>query len=223
MSIRTGLRRGRRMGLAAAVLVLSGACQLAGSIPASAQGIAEILAQCQNTSSTSVRRLDACARLIDDKSVDVEIRIEAMLNRGTVLESQGEDMAAIEQYTLALELDPANALAHFNRANVLDLIGQTERALRDYDRAIELDPSDPDFYSNRGLALLEAGNAIKAIEDFDRALKLGSPEAATLVARAAAYEKAGRSSAAIDDYRKALALESSNAEAAEGLERLNGK
>jgi tetratricopeptide (TPR) repeat protein len=204
-----------------ACLLVAGA---AFTVPVRAEApIAERLADCQSTTLVIARRLSACESVGGDKTADPEIRIEALLSAGILLEGADEEQAAIEHYTRVIEIDPAHAVAHYNRANVLELIGQTERALRDYDKAIELDPTDPDFYNNRGLVLLETSETEKALADFDRAFSLGGGELTLRLNRGAVYEKQGRKDAAIADYEKALTLEAGNAAALEGLERLGVK
>ncbi|MDX2158678.1 MAG: tetratricopeptide repeat protein [Hyphomicrobiaceae bacterium] len=193
------------------------------AVTSAANDVADRLAACQDEAAKATRRLEDCSRVIDDTSVDSEIRVEAMLVRGTVLESLGESQAAVAQYTAAIALDGSNAIAYFNRANVLDQIGQTERALVDYDKAIALDPHDPDFYANRGQVLLETEQVERAIEDFSRALSIGPNELAVLLARAAALEKLARKDGAIADYRKVLSLEPGNSDAKDGLIRLGEK
>ncbi len=184
---------------------------------------AERLAACQSTTLAVTRRLSACDAVAGDMSVDPEIRIEALLNAGILLEAEDQEREAMERYTRVIELDPTHAVAYFNRANVLELVGQMDRALRDYDKAIELDASDPDFFNNRGLVLLEMSEAEKALADFDKAFSVGGAELAMRLNRGAAYGKLGRKDAALADYEKALTLDAGNADALEGLQRLGVK
>lgn len=189
--------------------------------PAHAQGkTAEALARCQDDDADASKRKAACNTVIEDKSIDAEMRAEALVNLGLAHEAAGEDQQAIQIYTELIATDAASSVAYFNRGNVLERIGQSERALGDYNKAISLDATDPDYFENRGLLLLESGVNDKALEDFDQAIKLGQNDSGVFVARATALEKLGRKADAAADYKKALDIEPGNADAGEGLKRV---
>jgi tetratricopeptide (TPR) repeat protein len=185
--------------------------------------LAQMLALCQDDSGETEKRLAACTLVIDDKSVEQDMRIEALMNRGTALEARGDYGAALEDYSIVISLDPASALAHYNRGNVHGRMARPEKALADYDKAIALDPKDADFYTNRGLTHADLGNYEKAIEDFDRSIHLGLVEAAIWSARGLANERLGRTADAKADYRRALELDDQDEEALGGMERLGSR
>jgi tetratricopeptide (TPR) repeat protein len=60
---------------------------------------------------------------------------------------------AIQDYTKALEVDPANSFAYYNRGITKDRMGDFEGAVADFSSAITLDPGNADFYHNRGFSL----------------------------------------------------------------------
>lgn len=184
---------------------------------------AELLALCQDDSGEDEKRLAACTIIVDDTSADVDLRIEALLNRGTVREAAEDYDGALEDYSAVIGLNPASALAHFNRANVLGHLERPQDALKDYDKAIELDPKDGDFYVNRALVHSDLGDHLKAVEDLSRAIKMGLEEAAIYTARGQANEQLGRTDAAIADYRTALTLDDDDDDAKQGLDRLKDR
>lgn len=60
---------------------------------------------------------------------------------------------AIQDYTKALDVDPANSFAYYNRGITKDRMGDFEGAVADFSSAISLDPGNADFYHNRGFSL----------------------------------------------------------------------
>lgn len=60
---------------------------------------------------------------------------------------------AIQDYTKALDVDPANSFAYYNRGITKDRMGDFEGAVADFSSAISLDPANADFYHNRGFSL----------------------------------------------------------------------
>jgi tetratricopeptide (TPR) repeat protein len=65
----------------------------------------------------------------------------------------GDYLCAIENYTKALELKPAWAIAYNNRGAAFEFIGKTERAIEDYRKAVQLDPDFHNAKSNLDDAL----------------------------------------------------------------------
>lgn len=55
---------------------------------------------------------------------------------------EGEYEAAIEQFTLAIKLNPELALAYYWRASTYQRLGQVEKAVADYRKALELEPEE---------------------------------------------------------------------------------
>lgn len=213
-------RRRAGQGWTAGLALLAG---IAVSVPADARAserTAQALAACQDGQAAPAKRIASCTQLSGDKSIDNEIRVEALINLGLAMEASGDDQGATRAYTDAIALDASSSVAFFNRGNVLDRLGQTERALADYNKAIEQDATDPDFYNNRGLLLMEMGQAAKALDDFNAAIRLGLADAGVFASRAGALEKLGKKAEAVADYRKAIELEPGNTEAQEALKRL---
>ena len=79
---------------------------------------------------------------------------------------------AYEDFSRAIEIDPARADAYVGRANTLLTLGRYEESLPDYNRAIEIDPELANAYANRGSAHSHLGQYEKAIADYEKALEL---------------------------------------------------
>jgi tetratricopeptide (TPR) repeat protein len=71
------------------------------------------------------------------------------------LKEKGLIADAIKDFTTAIALDPAYALAYNNRAAAFKEQGKLDRAIEDYTSAINLEPGIVDAYIN--LSLLRMG------------------------------------------------------------------
>ena len=83
--------------------------------------------------------------------------------------------AAIEEFSMAIEIDPTYSYAYYNRALEYFRIGELERSLADYNKAMELEPDNPYWTVERGFLHMELGYREKAIIDLERAIELGLP------------------------------------------------
>ncbi len=92
--------------------------------------------------------------------------------KGTVKQHLGDYKAALEQFTIALELVPSDAKFHQSKGTALRLLGRNEEALASYDKAIALDPKIAQFYVNRASIHEKLKNPEASLKDLDDALKL---------------------------------------------------
>ena len=72
---------------------------------------------------------------------------------GSIYQKIGMVDGAIEEYTLAIGLDPANVEAYVNRGELLIAKGNFAQAAADFKKAIELDPNGQNPVANRARAL----------------------------------------------------------------------
>lgn len=107
-------------------------------------------------------------------------------------------MAAIEDSTKAIKLDPNNAIAYSNRGRTYIYLGEYGEAVKDCSRAIELAPDDVVAYNNRGFAYNGLGEYKKAFLDCSKAIELW-PEFAN------PHRHLGNAYAALRQPEKALA------------------
>ena len=71
--------------------------------------------------------------------------------RGNAHSAMGANQQALENYNIAIQLDPRNVLAYNNRAVTHQKLGHFESAIRDYTKAIDLAPNDATAYNNRAV------------------------------------------------------------------------
>ncbi len=94
-------------------------------------------------------------------------------NFGVKLREKGKIDEAIEQYQIALKMNPDYLDAHVNLGNIfLDDKGWIDKAIEQYQIAIKLNPNDVDARNNLGNAFLSKGWTDKAVEQYQIALKL---------------------------------------------------
>ena len=80
---------------------------------------------------------------------------------------------AIEDYDVAIRLNPDLAVAFSNRGNVHRKESRFDRAIKDYDKAIQFKPDDGQVFADRGLAYEKKGERDQAMRDFIKAYDLG--------------------------------------------------
>jgi tetratricopeptide (TPR) repeat protein len=75
-----------------------------------------------------------------ERSVNPDDRVSATINRGRLLQRQGEYFAAEKAFTEALARDPQSFAAMFGRAAARESSGELEGAAEDYLAAIKINP-----------------------------------------------------------------------------------
>lgn len=126
------------------------------------------------------------------------------------LRKQGNYSAAIEEYALALRLDPRHFKSLFNRGFAYDKLGQFQQAIEDYSAAIEINPDYAFCFYNRGITYDHMGDLKAAISDFTRAVQLQPTNADFFHNRAFVYRKLQHWADAIDDYTTILRFSPQN-------------
>jgi tetratricopeptide (TPR) repeat protein len=106
------------------------------------------------------------------------------INRGIALASTRQYVRALEDFNVAIRINPHEALAYYNRGNVHYDLSHYGKAVADYGRAIKLDPENALFYYNRALAYDRSGKPKNAIQDLKRAIEI-NPEFAVAEAHLA--------------------------------------
>jgi tetratricopeptide (TPR) repeat protein len=97
-------------------------------------------------------------------------------NRGLEFGKAGLFDKAIEDFTMAIRINPSYSLAYNNLGYTYYLLGQRERALDGYNKAIELDRNYARAYVNRGVLYIDSNNEDRALSDFQKACELGDQE-----------------------------------------------
>jgi len=147
--------------------------------------------------------ISACTRIIQAAG-DTTYGAKAYANRGIGYDLKGDHDRAIEDYNVAIRIDPEDAFAYNNRGNAYRGKGDYDRAIADYNKAIGLDPKFAMAYNNRGAAYKGKGDNERAISDYSQAILLNPQFALALVNRGSAYRSQNEYERAIVDFTAAI-------------------
>lgn len=93
-------------------------------------------------------------------------------NRGIAYSNIGKDVAAIKDFTKAIELAPNEIYLYYNRGLAYIFTGKYEMAVSDFSKVIEMNTQEDSAYYNRGLAYYYLGENEEAILDFSFTIAL---------------------------------------------------
>ncbi|CAG7938070.1 unnamed protein product [Penicillium nalgiovense] len=96
---------------------------------------------------------------------------DKLKSEGNALMAKKDYAAAIEQYTKALEIAPANPIYLSNRAAAFSASGQHEKAAADAEVAAAADPKYSKAWSRLGLARFDMGDYHAAKEAYQRGIE----------------------------------------------------
>ena len=133
---------------------------------------------------------------------------EAFLERGRGYLVSGRYVAAINDFTKGIEIEPDNAELHSHRASVYSTAGDAKNALLDYEKAIQCDANYAPAHQGRGLLRFANGELDESIADFDSAIRLDPEFASAYYYRAMAHREAQSNGLAEADFAEAQRLDS---------------
>ena len=116
-------------------------------------------------------------------------------------------MKAINDYTIAIELEPEDYQSVNNRGLLHYYLGDYEKAISDLTISIEAYPSRAVSYDFRGCAFRENGALSEALKDFNKAIELDSDDPIIFHNRALVWLELDEQEKAIEDLNKALKLD----------------
>lgn len=154
--------------------------------------------------------LAECAKALrmkpERKWVDYAHRLEAFAydKRGELRSEAGDELAALDDFSHAIERNPRRWQAAHNRAVSHAMLGNFEQAMADFERTIRLRPQYPNAYFNRAELRREAGQLPLAVADYDRALELNPLDFAALVGRGQTRMKLNQLDTALADCQTVL-------------------
>jgi tetratricopeptide (TPR) repeat protein len=124
---------------------------------------------------------------------------------GNVHAHNGDRIAAVKDYSRALELDPKMATGYADRGFVLNDLRHPDQAAKDFQTALQLDPRYGEAHLGMGYANLQLHRPRPALKQLDIAEKLLGKSHAGHLARAEAYRQEQDYPHAAAEYRMALA------------------
>ena len=188
----------------AAVAILLGA---AASAPARAQ-VALQQAGCSLTANAPPDVvIRDCTEVLSARNGNARQGAADLIVRGRAYRATGRLDAAIVDYTEAIALDPAAALAYYSRGIAYFSKGEFDRAVADYSDALRLRPGDVLTLQNRGHAYQAKADYAPAIADYSQAINLEPRFASAYNDRCYARTLSGRDlPQALADCNEALKL-----------------
>ena len=146
---------------------------------------------------------------------DIHTRAKMHTELGSLYFENDNYIVALEEFTLAISINPNYAQAYSTRGLVLYYVQELESAEKDFKRALDLDEKDPEINNNFGWFLCQTKREKDAISYFQRAIKnplYQTPGMAYLNA-GSCYIKMGDLDLAEDSVRKALRFMPGNSQA----------
>lgn len=139
-------------------------------------------------------------RLVDIPSWDF------FVNQAFDCLKNNQQYEALEFYTKAISLNPAETKIYHDRGHTHFVLGKYKQANEDFDRALELDQNNLIARINRGVLLNKLGLFNQAIVDFDYALGLDATNSVCYSNRAVSYFEIGLYLKAKIDILRALEI-----------------
>ncbi|KAF0218422.1 MAG: hypothetical protein FD174_2883 [Geobacteraceae bacterium] len=140
-------------------------------------------------------------------------------NLGTALNQQGFVDEAIDQFQIALRLDPANADVRHNLGVAYVAKGLMDEAIKEYRAAIGLNPASAQAHNSLGGAYVGKGLIDEAIEEYGIALRLDPSYADAHNNLGAANGVKGKIDEAVAHLEAAVRLRPDNADFHNNLAR----
>lgn len=129
-------------------------------------------------------------------------------NRGIAKALLHEYESAIEDFNLAIKLDPNNLLIYYNNRGAVNYRKEKyNSAISDYSKAIKTNSNNVNasiVYTNRGIAYVEKKEFDKAIRDYSKSIEIFNEREWFYICRGMAYTEKGEYDKAIEDYEVAL-------------------
>ena len=151
--------------------------------------------------------LDEAIRCLTE-SIHLKPSHEAYYTRGMIHRHKGNLDEAIQDYDVAITMEPEKAENYNNRGNVRRDQGDLDGAISDYDTAIRLDENATKALLNRGVARRIQKDTKGALADFNEALRHKSEDAdevaETFYQRGCLRHVMGALDDAIKDYKWTL-------------------
>jgi tetratricopeptide (TPR) repeat protein len=105
------------------------------------------------------------------EAINLKPSYEAYFNRAIFRRAIGDPVGAIQDYSLAIEINPNEDQAYNNRGNARRDIGDLDGALLDYNKGLIKKPGSPKVLINRGVVQKLKGNLDNARDDFAEAVE----------------------------------------------------
>ena len=147
------------------------------------------------------------ATLQSTNSSDNDRRATDHFKLGVAHHNKGNQTAAIEELTHAIDLRPGYIEAYVYRARSYIEKSEYDHALADLNQAITFQPDYAAAFFNRGRVHLKKLDYVSAIADFSEAIRLNYTQSTVYYGRGVAYYNMREYARAIVDLNKAISID----------------
>ncbi len=154
------------------------------------------------------RNIAGCTIVAEDTRERPQTRANAYVGRGLAWRDKGNLDRAIADFTVAISLNPKDALAYNDRGLAWNDKGNHERAIADFSDTIRLAPEFANAYYGRAQIYMAEQDPDSAIADLNAAIRLAPDQPYVYYLRGAAwYDRYMRASDSIEpkDLTRAIA------------------
>jgi tetratricopeptide (TPR) repeat protein len=171
---------------------------------------AQTLADCEQTDSAP-RVVRACSLILNGQKLEPSERLRILILRGVGWSKEDEFQAATEDFSAAIEIDPANIAALEGRAKALSKLAEHSKSAADHGRSaddwsqlVALQPQNDKYYRLRGNQRLGAGQHQEALADFDKSLEINPQAIDAYIGRAHVYHALKDRQLADKEFKKGI-------------------
>ena len=138
-------------------------------------------------------------------------------NLGLALHEEGQSIAALKEFGVALRIDPDYALARYNLGVVWQDLGRSDRSVPHFQHAVQLNPAYVDAHLRLGAAFAQSNRLEDAIRHFDQAVQLAPSHPDAHLNLGIAYGRMANTTEAVAQFRIVLELRPDDRTARFGL------
>tara|TARA_B100000686_G_scaffold211214_1_gene218061 strand:- start:270 stop:2297 length:2028 start_codon:yes stop_codon:yes gene_type:complete len=153
-------------------------------------------------------------------NINTNDQYSQLLKNGKNHQSRKEYLSAINQYTLAIKLNPTATEAYYNRGLVYLIDKRFSRSIQDIDKVLTLSPGYKRAHFYKALALYKSRKYIESIVDFDIHINKYNNDSNGYYFRGNAHHKLDHLKEARADYKKTLQYDPDHIRANHMLSRL---
>lgn len=141
---------------------------------------------------------------------DTDLRFQAYMLRGDIYQMLGKHPEALENFTLAQQLDPTSFMAIYQKANEEYETGDYTAAKADYTRLRAINPRSAEALTGLARVAVKENNIGLASEYMDDAVSMMSAESDIYIRRASVRHMQGNNTGAVEDLLMAISIDNNN-------------
>lgn len=130
----------------------------------------------------------------------------AYYNLGDYFRKKNENDKALNNYNIAIQLEPQNPMIYNNRGEIFFAQQQYDLALADYNKSLSVDPEFTNALANRGAVFGITKKYDEALKDLSKAISINPNDARALSNRGFVYYNQNENEKAIQDFNASIQL-----------------